>query len=184
MSNTDIKKNQILSRKFKLETIGLNDSYDTAKISNKLLDEMYADVITYRENCNKGVYVSTPKTDKVNKTDPKYVLTLEILNAIFKTLNKDIIEDITEFKNIKKNDLIKKECMDIINSYINNIVESFCGDDVDEKILLFRRTKGKNGVINITRMMVINCGYKFISKQKNVPIKKDNYIRVRYYFIE
>jgi hypothetical protein len=184
MSNTDIKKNQILSRKFKLEFIGLNESYTTVKISNKLLDEMYADVLIHRENSNKGVYISKPKTDKVNKTDPKYVLTLEILNAILKTIDKDIIDDITEFMNIKKNDLIKKECMDIVQSKMASIVELFGNNNIDEKIQYYRRAQGKNCVINIIRSLAIYCGYKFISKQCNVTKKENKYVRERFYFIK
>jgi hypothetical protein len=67
-----------ISRKQKLEVIGLDESYTTKKLSNKLLNEIYDDILKNKKeiDLNKGQHVSKPKTDKVDGTDERYILTL------------------------------------------------------------------------------------------------------------
>jgi hypothetical protein len=172
-------KNTKKSRSDKLTEIGLNESYTTNDINDNILDRIYGDIMKKKENIEltKGQYVSKPKNDKVLLDDPRYKLTIEILNAILLALNKKKINSVTEFININKDDLSKNECKHVICAYHQKIVDLFEKYGVNE----FYRLKGNNYVINYIRSIVVNCGYSFVGKTHENKEKYDNGMYKRVY---
>jgi hypothetical protein len=139
---------------------------------------MYNDFLKKKEqiaNNKENKYISKPKTDKVSNDDERYVLTLQILNAVLAKLNKPKINNITEFKNMDKEDLLKSECKNIICSHYQIILDLFKKYGVTE----FFQLKGNIYVINFVRFLAINCGYNFVSMQKEVRKRTDKHKYVR-----
>ena len=180
--NDDTTKN---NRASKLETIGLDPKSSIDEINDALLDKIYNGLIKKQQNeqLMNGQSVSKPKNDKVKKEDPRYVLTLEVLNAILNKLHKPIIENISEFKDVNRDDLLKEECDLVMCTYYKKIMDLFKKYEVND----FYKVHGKNYVINIIRSLTINCGYYFVGKTRETKKMYNSgaHKRVynRYYFI-
>jgi hypothetical protein len=166
ISNDNTTKDNTIkdNRADKLETIGLKKNYPVEQISDKVLDKMYDDFIQNKKEkeLTRGKNISKPKNNKVDKSDPRYIMTLNILNAILKELNKQEIDDIIQFKDISKDELLCGECKKIIYAQYPDIIKLFENHGVKD----FCRINGTNYVINNIRFLAINCGYSFISRQK------------------
>ena len=117
----------------------------------------------------------------VDKNDPKYVLAIQFLNHILINNNKPQIQDILEFKDITRDEIIKQENLNKLNEMETELYKHFskmnCG--------YYRKTD--NYVINFFRGMLKEMGYKaiHIEKDKTVTIDGENYRKkIIYYHIE
>ena len=117
----------------------------------------------------------------VDKNDIKYVLALEFLNHILTNNNKPQINDILNFKDISRDNIIKQENLDKLNEMETELYKHFskmnCG--------YYRKTE--NYVINFLRGMIKELGYKAVTtkKDKTVTIEGTNYRKsFMFYHIE
>ena len=107
----------------------------------------------------------------VDKNDPKYVIALQFLNHILTNNNKPIIQDILNFKDITRDEIIKQENLNKLNEMETELYKHFskmnCG--------YYRKTV--NYVINFFRGMLKELGYKAVTtkKDKTVTIEGTNY---------
>jgi hypothetical protein len=116
-----------------------------------------------------------------DKNDPKYVIALRFLNHILTNNNKPMIQDILDFKNITRQEILKQENLDKLNEMENEIYKHF------DKMKCGYYRKSDNYVINFLRGMIKQLGYKIIreEKDKHVNINGENYRKkFVYYHIE
>ena len=115
---------------------------------------------------------------KIDKDSDKYKVTLKLLNKILTNLGKEEIDDITKFKDIDREDIIKD---------IN--VKSLCEMEGE---LFVHYSKGKCGYYRKTNAMVLNCirsmmkdaGFEFTKKkkEKNEKINGKSYKRSHFLY--
>jgi hypothetical protein len=107
----------------------------------------------------------------VDKNDPKYILALQFLNNILTNNNKPQIQDILEFKDITRDEIIKQENLNKLNEIETELYKHFskmnCG--------YYRKTD--NYIINFFRGMLKEIGYKAVTikKDRTITIEGTNY---------
>lgn len=107
----------------------------------------------------------------VDKNDPKYIICLEFLNHILINNNKPRINDILDFKNITRQEILKQENVDKLNEMESELYKHFDKD----KCGYYRKTD--NYTINFFRQMIKELGYKAVveKKDKTVIIDCESY---------
>ena len=103
----------------------------------------------------------------VDKNDPKYVIALQFLNHILINNNKPQIQDILEFKDITRQEILKQENLNKLNEMEPELYKHFDKD----KCGYYRKTD--NYVINFFRQMIKEMGYKAVIEKKDRTIKID-----------
>ena len=113
-----------------------------------------------------------------DKNDPKYVIALQFLNHILTNNNKSQINDILDFKDITRQEILKQENLDKLNEMENEMYKYF------DKMKCGYYRKTDNYVINFFRGMLKEMGYKGIrqEKDKHVNINGENYRKKFVYF--
>ena len=106
--------------------------------------------------------VKTKVVVKESNDSEKYKITLKLLNHILLNLKRDLIDDITKFKDIDRDDIIKEENTIFLETIINDIVIHF----EKNKVGYYRRHKTKASVLNCLRGMIKSMGYEFVKVQK------------------
>jgi len=101
----------------------------------------------------------------VDKNDPKYVIALQFLNHILTNNNKQNINDILDFKDISREEIIKQENLNKLNNMESELYKHFDKD----KCGFYRKTD--NYVINFFRQMLKEIGYKAITTKKDRTVK-------------
>ena len=159
--------NNNVSREHKLQIIGLNyndtisdDNLNT--IYNKFLEQLSINsnqLQHKKEKTPKKMIVKNAIKDKIDKNSDKYKIVMEFLNALLKTLNKQAINDITEFKYIKRDEIIKKECENVLPGYLDRIIDIFG----KYAIRYSMRTKIQHYHLSVIKYLVSHCGYNFSS---------------------
>ena len=103
----------------------------------------------------------------VDKNDPKYVIALQFLNHILSNNNKSQINDILDFKDITRQEILKQENLDKLNEMETELYKHFDKD----KCGYYRKTD--NYVINFFRQMIKELGYKAAIEKKDKTVKID-----------
>lgn len=101
----------------------------------------------------------------VDKNNPKYIIALQFLNHILTNNNKPVIEDILDFKDITRQEILKEENLNKLNEMETEIYKHFDKD----KCGYYRKTD--NYVINFFRQMLKELGYKAILEKKDKTVK-------------
>jgi hypothetical protein len=106
-----------------------------------------------------------------DKNDHKYVIALQFINHILTNNNKPQIQDILDFKNVTRQEILKQENLDKLNEMENDLYKHF-----DKMKCGFYR-KSDNYVINFFRGMTKQLGYQPIveKKDKTVQINGESY---------
>jgi light-regulated signal transduction histidine kinase (bacteriophytochrome) len=116
------------------------------------------------------------KPELVIDNDKKQQVALNLLNAIFKHLNKPEISILTDFHKTDREDLIKPEITKIIESYKDDLLQYF------DKNVFYRRAAIKGFPLAMIRKICQELGFKFkyFQKTKCVNSHIKNHM---YYFI-
>ena len=61
----------------------------------------------------------------IDKNDPKYILALQFINHILINNNKPQIQDILEFKDVTRQEILKQENLDKLNEMENEMYKHF-----------------------------------------------------------
>lgn len=142
--------------------------------------------IPEKKEYRSGYHIKTSKCNKVTKSDPKYVITLEFLNALLKALGKEEIIDITNFRDIRRDDLLKDECNQALQDYLQKIIEIYG----KSKIVYDKRDKIDSYIITVIKALVDKLGYDFTSVRKQTFKKSEDksgsycYISYRSYSVK
>jgi len=117
----------------------------------------------------------------VDKNDPKYVIALQFLNHILTNNNKPNIDDILDFKDITRQEILKQENLNKLNEMEPELYKHF------DKMKCGYYRKTDNYVINFFRGMLKEMGYKgqYNEIDKTVNIDGTNYRKkFMIYYIE
>ena len=98
---------------------------------------------------------------KVGKDNEKYIALLKLLNAL--NVGRAPIEDITEFVNVDRNDILKDENKDVLKNMENDIFPPY-----DKKKCGYYKKNADSFTLNVLRAMVKETGHKLFFKQKEV----------------
>lgn len=110
----------------------------------------------------------------------KQKLLLEILNEILVHLGKDPIQNINNFKNIKRTDISSNECKQIVLNKRQEIIRT----GFKKNIYGFYNSSGlKNAHINVLKNMCKELGYQICSARQEKMIKGVK-TSTTYYFIK
>lgn len=112
-----------------------------------------------KENSTKKESVKVNK--EIDKTTDKYKMALKLVNAILKNLNKDPIDDLTEFKDIDREDIIKDDNKKVLKDMEGELFNVF-----DKKKCGYYR-KTDNLVLNTLRGICKEVGVEFVIEKKN-----------------
>lgn len=102
--------------------------------------------------------------NKLDKSDEKYKLALKFINNILVNAQKSEINDILEFKDINRQQIVTQQNLDILTNMESEIYKLF------DKVKCGFYRKSDNYVINCLRGMIKQIGYKIILEQKDKTV--------------
>ena len=145
-----------------------------------LLHKMATKKGLYRKNKEELIHIynkGLPKTYKkcISPSDSKYIVILQYVNCLLSKLKLPPITTLTEFKDIKKTDLVSiPNSLEIVTTESNNFLKYFT-----KKELWFQYRKTRKAYhVTLLRTLLKKIGYNLISYQKTVKYK-----RTRHYSI-
>lgn len=117
-----------------------------------------------------------PKNININidKTTDKYKILLKYVNGILKNMNKNEIDDLTDFKDIDRLYIIKDENIKLLNSLAPELFKYFNKD----KCGFYRKTK--NIALNVLRGMCKEIGLVLKKRQFTKSVKSKNITHISY----
>ena len=156
-------ENGSLSRGDKLKAIGLDPTLKRNQINDEVLDELYKKNQEWVKTTEKQ---DPNKIEKVPKGSEKYELVLSFLNAVMKSINREEIKEITEFKNVKKSDLYNDACSKTLDEYIPKLVFVFSKNGIRYNSRKWVRLY----ILTVIKCVVQLCGYIL----KDSTVKENN----------
>jgi len=183
-----MSNHNILTKEDKLKAIGLPEDYDNKGLTDEVLNDKYDKinktdetvVNKMKKKTNSNTYTKKQKYQKVDNDSETYKITLEFLNCILKVIDKPEITNIIEFKDIKRDDLLKPEFNQSLTNNINKIIDHFG----KSKIRYNMKNKFDCYVLTVIKYLTSFCGYQFVSKHVNeITIESKcnyNYTKVIY----
>lgn len=170
-------KEQPPSREEKLKTLGLDENYSIEELSNKLLDELYSKIAIR----NEKIIASKRAFGKpLDKDHPKYQLLLEFLNAILVVLKKNQILELSEFKNIKKDDILQNECKQLLDKYMDKLLVEFGKENIRDG----KRIYSSSYILNVLKTMTNLCGFSYNTHQRQTIKKQADGNHKRHSWVE
>ena len=165
-----------ITRKDKLKLLKLDENLSKEKIDDDVLDNIYSEFNKLQnnnndnDNNNNNCQNKKINNKKIDKNSPKYKLTLDFINDLMVQMGKERIKNLTEFKDIKRDDLLTDECNEIMERYLERFISTF------GKTTIIYRTKNKVGayILTLLKSTVSHIGYNFIPKQKFTTKKQNN----------
>ena len=154
---------KVNSRDNKLNALRLKSLND---LTEEQINMLYK---SYRNN-NDNIKVKKDKTKKqipklIDKTTNKYKITLKFVNKLLAKMGENQIEDLTEFRNIDRLDIIKHENKIVLEEMEEEIFKHFnkvkCG--------YYRKDKSGDGyTLNCLRGMTKEVGLKLHKDRKDI----------------
>lgn len=141
-------------RKDKLKRLGLDTNVTEDELSNDILNQIYNNRVN-----EKNIGIKKAALYKLAPDHPKYIVTLNFLNKLMKELGRNKITELTEFKGIRKNDLLEEKCIIAFNTSLGEILTVF---DRSE-ILYNKKAVVKTYILTVIKCIVSSCGYSFNS---------------------
>jgi len=107
-------------------------------------------------------------TQKISKDDDKYKLALKFVNVILKNIGKDEVDDLTKFKDVDREDIIK----DVNKNSFNDIADELFKNFNKKKCSYYRKTDTQ--ILNCLRGMMKELGHELTYVQKDINGKIDD----------
>ena len=101
-------------------------------------------------------------TIREQKTSEKYIVALKLVNNILVNIGKSQIDDLTDFKHIVREDIIKEENKIVLQNMENELFPLFN----KAKVGYYRKTNAL--VLNCLRGMMKEMGYKLVKIQREL----------------
>lgn len=142
------------------------------EIKKELNETKHEDIIKevydiYKKKVEEKEKLLKKQKRKLDKTDVRYTILLKTLNSILKKMNMTEIDDILNFKDITRDELIKIDVYkDIINT--DELMKEIFDEYDKSKLKYYTRNKIKNYAVVFVRSMLQTCGYNldFSTKRK------------------
>lgn len=99
---------------------------------------------------------------KVSKDSDKYKIALKLINHILTNIGKDEVDDLTKFKDIDREDIIKEVNKESLVAMEGELFPLFNKNKVG-----YYRVGGNSYVLNCLRGLVKDIGYEMNYKQKD-----------------
>lgn len=146
----------------KLEVLGVKIDPDSDDLSE--FDEKTINLILAKKNIPKDDTKKPAKkiNKEIDKTTDKYKMVLKFVNKILENLGKNQVDDLLDFKNIDKEDIIKDINKQTLVSMEKEIYQVFD----KRKLGNHNRNKVDHYILSVLRAMAKDIGLKFS------PIKK------------
>lgn len=106
-------------------------------------------------------------TEKVSKENDKYKVILKLINKILVNLEKPEIDDITQFVNIDREDVIKEKNCQVMTEMEPELFPLFNKD----KCGYYRHTQYR--ILSILRCCLKDMGYELLFKKKELYFSID-----------
>lgn len=168
-----------LTREEKLEKIGLPKDTNITEISDDSLEKIYCKFIGAKAK-KEPIKI---KKGKVQELEGKRKLLLRFLNSLLTAMGKDTVKEITDFKNIGREELLNEACQKVFNEYIVEIYSLFGKSKLGRK----SKKNEKGYIVTVLKKMILNAGYSIRSKNathyKNNTYKNYSLYRETYYEI-
>lgn len=116
------------------------------------------------------------KKNNIDKTTEKYKITLKFVNLILKNIGKEAINDLTNFKDIDREDIIKDENKAIITVMKNELFMHF--DKM--KNGWYRKVKSTRLVLSCMDVMCDDLGLELSYRKKNT--QKNSIFKTHYLY--
>jgi len=100
---------------------------------------------------------------KIPKDDPQYKFALKLINKILINASKLEIQNILEFKDITRDDIVTQKNLEELNNLENELLELF----KKSQIGYYRKNEAKGYVINCLRGIIKSLGYKIVLLKKD-----------------
>jgi len=151
--------------------IARDEMMTALNISDKPLPNKYIKCL-YNEFVIKTNKNKIQKTNKVRNivdtTTDKYKVLLEFVNKILINIGKDPITNLTQFKNIDREDIILPKNKPILENMAPKLFKHF-----NKKKSGYYR-KSDNWMLNVLRGLVREIGLKYSKSIKNIYINENN----------
>ena len=102
------------------------------------------------------------KDGKITKDSEKYKVALKLVNKILVNLGKDEITDLTDFKDIDREDIIK----DVNKKALDGLAKELFKHYDKKKSGYYRKTDAL--VLNCLRCLMKEAGFEFTYQQKDI----------------
>lgn len=109
------------------------------------------------------------KNNRVDKDSDKYKVLLKFVNKILTNLNKAEVDDLTQFINIDRDDIIKDINKDSLVAMEDELFPLFD----KSKVGYYRQTDSR--ALSILRGLVKEAGYDLVRKKKEKSDRFNNY---------
>src|SRR5579885_1406108 len=161
-----MSKAQVLNKK------DILDNFNKLELTNEQLIQLQQ--LLFKFNEKKEIKIEKPKI-VINKSSEKYKIALKLVNGILVNIGKSPIDDLTNFKNIDRNDIIKDVNRKLLESMETEIYKYYnktkCG--------FYRKKGNKRYIIRVIEVMCEDLGQVMTYKKKGTHVKsisKTNYI--------
>ena len=159
-----------------------DDMMDALNISDKPLSDKYIKllynefVINPNKKSNKNVTKKIPSL--IDTTTNKYKILLLFINKILLNIDKEPITNLTQFKNINREDIILPKNIPILEDLAPELFKQY-----NKKQSGYYR-KSKNIVHCVIRNLVKELGMSYCSEKKNIHTreKKRSYVKTQSYY--
>lgn len=149
-----------MDRSNKLKLLGLDKDI---KLPDNYIDLLYNSLNNLKDNNDKQIVKKT-SSKIIKETDPKYKILLKFVNEINVNINKPVINKLTDFINIDREDIIKQENNVSFQKMENDIFEYF-----DKKVCgWYRRKTIKGYILTFLRSTCKDIGLEFKYNQKEI----------------
>lgn len=109
------------------------------------------------------------RVNKVDKNSEKYKMALKFVNKILINLDQQEIDDLIQFQNINRDDIIKD-----VNKTTYNEMEKELFKHFDKKEMAwYRRTVVSHYILTFLKRMSTDLGYDFDYVQKDIYIQNE-----------
>jgi hypothetical protein len=136
-------------------------------------DNTIDNLFKYAENNNLLVPTGIKASDIKKEVEEKTVaidIVLDILNDLLQVMGKDKITNLEDFKNIRREELVKKECEKLIQNNESYIFTHF----EKSKLGYYTRNSVKSYILTILKNMIKEIdNYKFVSMNHKNKKKSD-----------
>ncbi len=138
------------------------DNITIDELSDEFVDTLY-DKYVVKNNKRDGKTKKVKKNPAkiIDKTTRKYKILIKFVNKILVNIGKDRIDDLTDFKNIDRLDIIKPENKVILDEMESDLYRYFA-----KKSNFYRKTPSI--VLIIIRGLCKQVGLRFVSTQKDI----------------
>lgn len=129
--------------------------------------EAHKDEINDDNNLKKNIDIKQIEEqeleNKIDKDSTKYKIALKFINNLLKNIGKKEINDLTEFKNINREDIIRPINVTMLENMMDVILKYYGKNEIG----WYRKEIVKNYILAFIRCICRELNFKFTVKKRN-----------------